>query len=154
MKRIKVDITKCTGCRTCELVCSFYHTKKFSPSTSRIRVIKEDVIGMDYPVMCHQCDDCTALNNCPVGAMSKTIDGVIDIDYIKCIGCGNCLVYCKYSAVKIYENKPILCNLCNGNPSCVLKCPTNALLFEENVAEPNAPWIEHEKFMKEWKKPE
>ena len=153
LKRIKVTVETCTGCRTCELVCSYVHTRKFSPSTSRIIVIKNDVIGMDYPVMCHQCDDCTVLQNCPTAALSKNIDETISIDYKKCIGCGNCIRTCKYSAVKIYENKPIICDLCDGVPKCVIKCPTKALIFE-NIVEPEDPQIEYEKFMKEWNKTE
>ncbi|MBM3291055.1 4Fe-4S dicluster domain-containing protein [Candidatus Bathyarchaeota archaeon] len=149
MKRIVVKVESCTGCKTCELVCSFGHSHKFSPSISRIRVIKDDEIGMDYPVMCHQCSGCSILSNCPTKAVSQKNNGVIFVDYSKCISCGNCVKACKYSAIKIYENKPIICDLCENIPKCVLKCPTKALIFE-NANEPDEPLIEYEKFMRRW----
>jgi Fe-S-cluster-containing hydrogenase component 2 len=69
LKRILVDKAQCAGCRVCELVCSYYHEGKFSPSLSRVDVIKEDKYGLDYPVFCRQCDECPPADACPVGAL-------------------------------------------------------------------------------------
>ncbi len=57
MKRIKVKAELCAGCRQCEMVCSFEHFTRFSPSLSRVTVHKDDRNGLDYPVTCrHVCD--------------------------------------------------------------------------------------------------
>ena len=35
-KSISIEIEKCTGCKVCELVCSFKHHGEFNPTLSRI----------------------------------------------------------------------------------------------------------------------
>jgi len=35
---IAIDVAACTGCRRCQLACSFHHGKVFSPELSSIRV--------------------------------------------------------------------------------------------------------------------
>jgi uncharacterized Fe-S center protein len=47
---------------------------------------------------CKNCGLC--LEHCPAAAMIQIPDGV-EIDGAKCIGCGECLVACKYRAIKI-----------------------------------------------------
>ena len=39
---LKIDISKCSGCRRCEVHCSFYHTGKVGRTHSRIRVEKNE----------------------------------------------------------------------------------------------------------------
>ena len=133
MKRILVDATQCAGCRVCELACSYHHEGLFSPSLSRIDVIKEDKYGLDYPVYCRQCDECPPANACPVRALSMGDHGATVLDEEACIGCGICADVCTYDAVRLDEaSRPLICDLCGGDPMCVKKCPTNALTYEES----------------------
>ena len=44
-KVLAVDYDKCTGCRTCEIVCSLQHNGEISPLKSRIRVVRWDDRG-------------------------------------------------------------------------------------------------------------
>ncbi|MFC1802364.1 4Fe-4S dicluster domain-containing protein [Thermoproteota archaeon] len=129
MRRIKVKAKNCAGCRQCEMVCSFYHTGKFSPSLARVTVHKDDRNGLDYPVMCHQCSECPPMDTCPEGAIAKTAEGWIWVDWQTCNGCGACINTCKYSAIKLAEDKAIICDLCESNPECVNRCPTGALEY-------------------------
>ena len=46
-----------------------------------------------------------------------------------CVGCGLCVDVCKYDAIKIKDQKALICDLCNGKPECVLRCPTEALEY-------------------------
>ena len=46
---VVIDTTKCTGCRACELACSYHHRQIFSPSIASIRVQRCDVKG-DFQV--------------------------------------------------------------------------------------------------------
>lgn len=133
MKRIVVDVTRCAGCRYCEMLCSFSHEGRFSPSLSRVAVINEDRYGMDYPVFCRQCDDCPPLESCPTGALSKTGRGIVAVDGDACTGCGSCIDACTFKAIQQDESsRPLICDLCGGKPACVEKCPTEALRFEES----------------------
>jgi len=132
LKRITADGEKCSGCRLCEMVCSFRHERKFSPKLSRIVVIKEDKHGLDYPVLCHQCDPCPSVAACPQRALTRTELGIIHVDKEACTGCGACVDTCTFNAVGLNgSSKPIICDLCGGEPACVEKCPTAALTFEE-----------------------
>jgi Fe-S-cluster-containing hydrogenase component 2 len=133
LKRILVDAAQCAGCRVCELVCSHHHEGFFSPSLSRVDVVKEDRYGLDYPIYCRQCEECLPAVSCPVGALNKGDYGAIILDAEACTNCGICVNLCPYNAVKLDESsKPLICDLCRGDPICVKKCPTNALTYEES----------------------
>lgn len=126
---VVVDLSKCSGCRYCEVWCSFTHEKVFSTSFSRIRVIKDDVIGMDSPIVCQQCVQAVCVSVCPTGALYVGSDGVVRLERMKCVGCGRCLDACPYGAVfkDPVNGFPLICDLCGGRAVCVMKCPTNAL---------------------------
>ena len=135
MKRIIVEAVECAGCRVCELACSYGHEGRFSPSLSRITVIKEDKHGLDYPLYCRQCESCSPVSTCPTGALSKTTVGTVAVDPEACTGCGSCVTACNYDAIKLdASSRPLICDLCGGEPKCVRKCPTDALRFEESEA--------------------
>jgi Fe-S-cluster-containing hydrogenase component 2 len=121
LKRIVVDAAQCAGCRVCELACSYSHEGRFSPSLSRVEVVKEDKYGLDYPVYCRQCEECPPADACPVGALSKGDYGATILDAEA------------YNAVKLDQaSRPLICDLCGGDPVCVKKCPTDALTYEES----------------------
>jgi Fe-S-cluster-containing dehydrogenase component len=93
---------------------------------------------------------------CPTGASYKReLDGIVLVDYDKCIGCKYCSWACPYGAREIDENQKVMkkCTLCvdriydeslpesERKPACVLACPTSARLFgdvndpDSNVSE-------------------
>jgi Fe-S-cluster-containing hydrogenase component 2 len=150
LKKIKVELDKCSGCRVCEIVCSYVHTKSFRPFASRITVLKDDVSGMDYPVVCHQCSDCKASRACSSSAITREQNCKLKIDYKACIGCGACVKACKYSALKMLDEVPIICDLCNDSPACVSRCPTRSLSYVEDKTEPDDPEQIHRKLMTRW----
>jgi Fe-S-cluster-containing hydrogenase component 2 len=133
MKKIFIDAFKCSGCRYCELVCSFFHEGKFNPKLSRIRIFKEDEYGIDNPILCSLCSYCSCINICPTNAFYKNDKGFMEINIEKCIKCYKCIESCFFGAVFLHleKNIPIVCNLCNGDPKCVKKCPTGAIIFTE-----------------------
>jgi len=133
MKRIIVEADECAGCRVCEMACSFRHEGRFSPSLSRITVIKVDKHGLDYPLFCRQCESCPPASTCPTGALSRTAGGTIAVDAEACIGCGSCVEACNYDGIKLdASSRPLICDLCGGEPECVRRCPTDALRYEES----------------------
>ena len=46
IKTAKIDTDKCTGCRSCEMICSAYHAEPkygiVNPQRSRIRVYRDE----------------------------------------------------------------------------------------------------------------
>jgi len=132
-KRIQTDESLCSGCRYCELACSYTHYGKYNPRLSRIRIVKDDEIGMDVPVVCRQCRICIPAEECPVDAMIRDSNGAIIILEEKCIGCGECISNCPFGSISWspYVDEPIVCDLCGGDPSCVKKCPTKALSYAD-----------------------
>jgi tetrathionate reductase subunit B len=72
-----------------------------------------------------------------VGATYKQADGVVVIDPAKCIGCGNCVSACPYSARYRDPHRRIAdkCDFCQQRiqqgqePACVVTCPTRARIF-------------------------
>ncbi len=133
MKRLVVEAEKCSGCRLCEVVCSFAHEGVFSPRLSRVTVVKEDRHGLDYPVFCRQCESCPPTSACTTGALTRNQAGTLEVDEGSCVGCSSCVGACTYGALKLDGgSKPIACDLCGGAPACVDRCPTQALEHVES----------------------
>jgi Fe-S-cluster-containing hydrogenase component 2 len=135
LKRILVEPPSCVGCRICELACSYRHNGVFSPSLSRVTVLKVDKYGLDLPLFCRQCEICPPLEACPTGALTRTGGGCIRLERGDCIGCGLCVDACPYDGIKLDgSSNPLICDLCGGSPVCVERCPTQALSFKVSEA--------------------
>lgn len=148
---VVVDFNKCTGCRTCETVCSSFNNKVSvngrelpglgNPSLSNIRVYPYNP-DVDVPVTCLMCEDAPCIAACPVEPDPQTKrralyrDGRLPVlrnDIERCIGCGSCAEACRTARVGAIvpnreTNKPErTCTLCGGDPQCVKHCPYGAL---------------------------
>ena len=154
IKAIVVDFDKCSGCRTCETVCSAWNNKITiedqlldglgNPSTSNIKVWRFNP-PVDVPVTCFLCDDAPCVDACPVDPDAETGRkalyrdeqlGTIRCDYDRCIGCESCAYICQVDRGGVIfpdeNHQPRqMCTLCNGDPSCVKWCPYEALSFLE-----------------------
>jgi len=130
-KKLTVVPERCSGCRTCELVCSITRFGVNNPKKSSIRVIviyPHPVIRM--PIVCRQCREPKCMENCPTEAMNIK-NGIVEIDQNNCISCQQCVISCPFGAIFLHNDIPVpfKCNLCNGSPKCVQECPKKALLF-------------------------
>ena len=129
-KALYIDYQKCTGCRTCELVCAVQHDGCSNPARSRIRVVKWEDQGLYIPMACQQCQDAPCLNVCPVKAISKddSLERVM-VDYDICIGCRSCVGVCPFGAMNynVIDKKVFKCDLCDGDPQCVRFCDVKAV---------------------------
>lgn len=128
---IKIDITKCTGCKRCETACSFHHTGKVNNHLSRIKVLNIYETGIDYPVVCQQCEERFCLN-CPSNAITIGSFSQILISPTNCNLCGACENNCPIGAIEIFNDIVYVCDLCGGNPKCVLVCTEGAISFQPN----------------------
>lgn len=133
MKKIMcVDYDSCTGCTTCQMVCSLSHEGECSPKKSRIQIVKKEEKAVYVPVVCKQCENPPCRTACPVGAIQQIKEtGAMNIEQEVCNGCGLCLTSCPYGAVSLYSSKgtAFVCDLCDGKPKCVEVCPTGVLVF-------------------------
>ena len=57
-KMLVVDADKCTGCQTCELICSMVKTGEYNPAKSCIKVLKNMEMDVTIPVVDVSCDFC------------------------------------------------------------------------------------------------
>jgi len=125
---IKIDLSKCTGCRRCETACSFFHTGKINRNLSRIKVIQLYEKGIDGPVTCVQCKERYCLP-CPVNALSIGSFGQIIVSPTVCILCGKCERECPIGAIEIFDGIVFVCDLCGGDPKCVKACTEGAITY-------------------------
>ncbi|MGB5599961.1 MAG: 4Fe-4S dicluster domain-containing protein, partial [Thiothrix litoralis] len=103
-----------------------------------------NVETVHFPKSCLHCEDPPCVPVCPTGASYKRKeDGIVLVDYDKCIGCKYCSWACPYGAREIDEKQKVMkkCTLCvdriydtslredRRKPACVLACPTSARLF-------------------------
>ncbi len=97
-----IDLRKCSGCDACTIACKAEN--QLPPGVVYRPVVKEEVGTYPnvrrrfLPRPCMQCEKPPCTPVCPVGATWRRVDGVIAIDYEKCIGCRYCLTACPYSA--------------------------------------------------------
>ncbi len=123
-KIVLVDPNKCTGCRVCELACSFKHEGLFQPSLSRIRVVKIEERGVNNPISCLDCSKMLCMDACPTGACQP-----FRVDQAVCIGCRECVAACPFGAMDYHPIQRVAfkCDLCGGDPECVKYCIPGAL---------------------------
>lgn len=134
MPYLYIDPLQCTGCRVCELTCSFVKAKVFSPLKSRVKVIRLEP-GLDFPIACRHCLDAPCVKACPTGALYKE-NGITKITPSKCIGCNYCTDACPFGAINVDPDLKVavFCDLCGA---CVKMCPVQALKIVEGYEEAN-----------------
>jgi len=129
---ITLDLARCSGCSRCEVSCSFFHSGKIGRSGARIKVVKIEDIGIDYPVVCQQCREryCT---KCPEKAIRVDSLGQVIVSPTLCTACGTCEILCPIGAIELFEEIPLVCDLCGGEPRCVKACTLDAIHYDPEV---------------------
>ena len=133
-KALQIDPAKCTGCKQCELACSWVQVGAFQPSRSLIRVHVFDEQASYAPYACFQCSEAWCMQACPVNAIDvdEQTGAKIVIDEV-CVGCKLCVIACPFGTI-FYDsaiNTATKCDLCAGEPACARSCPTGAIAFDE-----------------------
>lgn len=97
-----IDLKKCIGCDTCTVSCKAEN--RTPPGVTYNVVLKEEVgtfpkvTKVNTPRPCMQCDQPACGQVCPVKATYKMKNGIVAIDYNRCIGCRYCMLACPYGA--------------------------------------------------------
>ena len=146
-----IDVSKCTGCRTCQVACSDLNNTPVGLHLRRVMEVeggtwkktpeglwKQDVFAYYVSIGCNQCADPACVKVCPTKAHFKRVeDGLVVIDRAMCIGCGMCAKACPYGVPRLDEkaHKMLKCDGCvartskGENPVCVESCPERAIVF-------------------------
>ncbi len=125
---IRIDASRCTGCRCCEAACAFHHTGSGGRVLSRIRVVNLYELGIDVPVVCQQCVERYCLA-CPSHALTLGSLGQVIVSPTLCSDCGACTKSCPIGAIESVDGIAYVCDLCGGRPRCVDACTQAAISF-------------------------
>ena len=122
--------------------------------------VEPALTSRDLPVLCTHCDEPPCARVCPTEATWKRADGIVMMDWHRCIGCRYCVAACPYGSRSFNwrDPRPHLakadpgfptrtrgvvekCTFCEERlsrgepPACVASCPEKALTFG-NVDDP------------------
>ncbi|KKK84900.1 hypothetical protein LCGC14_2778690 [marine sediment metagenome] len=112
-----IDLDRCIGCWTCAVVCKEENNVPLGLWWARILTVGGDnmdvpegeypAVRMNYmPIHCFHCDNPPCVQVCPVGATYKREDGIVMMDFDKCIGCRYCTAACPYTRRYFNWEKP------------------------------------------------
>lgn len=185
-----VDMKKCLkakeGCKDCLVACHTVHNvPQFDNPKDEVKWIwqtpyenafpgneshhaeayfKDTMKGLPFIVLCNHCDNPPCVRVCPVQATFRREDGIVMMDYHRCIGCRFCMAACPYGARSLNwrDPRPFIktplnreyptrtrgvvekCNFCDERltkgliPACVEACKEKALVFGD-LEDPNSP---------------
>ena len=118
------ELSKCSGCRMCEIACSLRHEGTIWPEASRVRVFML-VPGAEFPHLCTQCHDYPCIASCPVDALSvNEATSAVIVDRDRCTACKACVTACPGRVPFLHpgDGKAVICDLCGGDPQCAKIC--------------------------------
>lgn len=144
-----VDSSRCTGCKACAIACKDKHELPIGVQWRKVMectsgswtrhadgTFTQNVKAYYVSLACNHCDNPLCVTACPTGAHRVDEEmGIVFIDESRCIGCGNCLWNCPYSAPRMNLEKKHMtkCDFCRDlqakgeEPACVRACPSRAL---------------------------
>jgi Fe-S-cluster-containing dehydrogenase component len=168
-----VDTQKCRpDCRDCIIACHLAHNvpdfgnpkddvhwisaEKMThvfPAEAHPR-LPESIKNLPILVFCNHCENPPCVRVCPTQATFQRADGIVMMDYHRCIGCRFCMAACPYGSrsMNFRDPRPFIrktnpdfptrtkgvvekCNFCEErlaqglSPACVAACSQKALAF-------------------------
>ena len=168
-----IDTRKCIeGCTECVAQCHHVHNvpdfnnrkeevkwiwkssyNKVFPTASQ-QFQSEKITGRSYLALCNHCAESPCTRVCPTEATFKRWDGIVAMDYHRCIGCRFCMAACPYGSRSFNWQDPRTaiknpslayptreqgvvekCNFCSDRlvkgllPACVEACPQKVMTF-------------------------
>ncbi len=158
-----IDLNVCVGCHACVTNCKQWNTSGAAgplvdldpygadPNGTFFNRVQTFEVGhypntqtVHFPKSCLHCEEPPCVPVCPTGASYKRAeDGIVLVDYDRCIGCKYCAWACPYGVRELDEDRQVMtkCTLCvdrlydaslperERQPACVLACPTGARIF-------------------------
>lgn len=93
-----IDLSKCIGCRYCVRACQAVNDVVYDEMRWNLVFNERDESGTEFYMNkpCMHCQEAPCVRVCPVGATWVRADGLVAMDYERCIGCRYCEVACPY----------------------------------------------------------
>lgn len=116
--------------------------------------LPREILDKKVLLLCNHCDNPPCTKVCPTKATWKREDGIVMMDWHRCIGCRYCVAACPYGSrsfnwIEPREHLEVMnpdfptrtrgvvekCTFCDERlargllPACVISCPYNALYF-------------------------
>jgi Fe-S-cluster-containing dehydrogenase component/formate-dependent nitrite reductase membrane component NrfD len=135
-----IDNRKCIGCHACTVACKSEHEVPIGVDRTWVKYIEKgefpNTRRMFTVMRCNHCEWAPCVTICPVTALYRRADGIVDFNNERCIGCKACMQACPYDALYIdpESNTAAKCNFCTHRlevglePSCVVVCPERAIV--------------------------
>lgn len=127
------------------------------------RYMDEGIKNMPFLVLCNHCEKPACVRVCPTKATFKRADGIVMMDFHRCIGCRFCMAACPFGARSFNwrDPRPFIketntkfptrtkgvvekCNFCYERlgegliPACVEACKDNKALVFGDLEDPNS----------------
>ena len=105
---VAFDPDMCTGCGTCELMCSLHHEGVGGPALARVRLERDPLNGEFSLHSCRQCLAPGCYVACPLPDDALRIcerTGARYIDPDECISCGACEPECPNDAITMVREE-------------------------------------------------
>jgi len=178
-----VDLKKCReadGCNACIRACNAAHNiPQIADRAHEVKWIWTELFAKVFPfapasyspdsetcgrvaLMCNHCANPPCTRVCPTQATWKREDGIVMMDWHRCIGCRYCIAACPYGSRSFnwQDPRPAIatinpdfptrtkgvvekCNFCEERlargerPACVDACPQGVFIFG-NLNDPNS----------------
>jgi Fe-S-cluster-containing dehydrogenase component len=93
-----IDLSLCIGCNYCVKACQAVNDVPDDEMRWNIVFPERTEVGLDFYMgrPCQHCQEAPCTHVCPVGATWAREDGIVVMDYDRCIGCRYCQVACPY----------------------------------------------------------
>ena len=107
-----IDLETCTGCQACTTACSMENNRLPGENWQDVLFYHEGTypnVSLSWlPRPCMQCENPSCVSVCPTKATYQTDDGVVLVDWDKCIGCKYCMIACPYGVRFYMDEKPLV----------------------------------------------
>ncbi len=141
-----IDSRKCIDCKACDVACKRENRidAKGGRDVYRNWISSRGIEG-SYPHLkqrfepgqCQHCTNTPCRHVCPTGATYVTAEGVVRVDYDRCIVCSSCITACPYDARYVSRQLKAVdkCTFCEHRigkgllPACVETCPAKVRTF-------------------------